>query len=192
MRTARNRGNHTSGGDLPDNGCSGGGFEMRIRICAAAVVVAMLSSIAPAQQGGGTQPGAQGSKTSSPDAQQQSGSSQRKGQSTSDGFSEKVVNALLDRVNSGFAAHSAPTVLSAFDRRRMRDYSRFAAALQSTFAQYESFRLDFHLLEVGGGGEAGSAVVEVQYEATPLSEVTPPVRKGQELRFQFVRTPQGW
>ena len=95
-------------------------------------------------------------------------------------------------MNDGFAAHSAPAVLATFDRTHMRDYSRFAAQLQSTFSQYESFRLHFHVAQITGEGDAGSAVVEVEFEATPLSEVSPPVRKGDQLHFEFAHTPQGW
>jgi len=166
-------------------------FLMPFRVFFAAVVVLALISIAIAQQSGGT-PGSQGAKTAPGNGQPQAGSTQGKSQSTTAAFSEAVVNSLLDRLNRGFAAHSAPVALSVFDRNRMRDYPRFAASLHSIFAQYESFRLHFHVLQLGGGGDVGSAVVEVEYEATPLNEVAPPVRKADQLRFQFMRTPQGW
>jgi hypothetical protein len=138
------------------------------------------------------QSGAQGSKTQASDAPPQASSTQPKAQSANSAFSEATVENVLKRINDGFVSHSAPIVLSAFDRTKMRDYSRFASQLQSTFSQYESFRLHFHVTDFTAEANSGSALVEVEYEATPLSDVSPPVRKGDQLHFEFVRTPQGW
>ena len=165
---------------------------MPLRILAVVAASLLLVALCVAQQSGGATPGAQGSKTTPSDAPPQSGSTQRNAADMSGAFSEAVVDSLLKRINTGFTAHSAPVALSAFDRIRMPDYARFAARLQSTFTQYESFRLHFHVAQVTSQGDTGTAVVEVEYEATPLSDVSPPVRKGDRLLFDFARTPQGW
>jgi len=157
----------------------------RLAVVAAGLILVALCA---AQEGGG----AQGTKTSPSDAPPQSSSTQGKPQGTSGAFSEAVVDSLLKQINKGFTAHSAPIVLSAFDRTRMPDYAGFAARLQSTFTQYESFRLHFHVAQITSAGNTGTAVVEVEYEATPLSDVSPPIRKGDQLRFAFALTGQGW
>ena len=163
-----------------------------LRSCSFVLMWMLLVALfAKPQQTGSSASDAQGSKPSSADASPQSGATQANAAANGT-FSAAVVDTVLKRVNAGFTAHSAPIVLSAFDRTRMRDYPRFAAQLQSSFSQYESFQLHFHVAQFSGQGDTGRATVEVVYEATPLSDLSPPVRKGDQLRFEFARTPQGW
>lgn len=105
-----------------------------------------------------------------------------------DAFTEVQASKLLKQIAEGMQGHSKKRTLSAFDLSRMDAGPLFAEQITALFAQYDSIRVHFQLVQV----KDNIAVVDAEMDSTPSNNADPPQHKNVQLRFTAATTSAGW
>lgn len=105
-----------------------------------------------------------------------------------DTFTEAAASRLLDQVAEGLQSRITKKMLNAFDLARMAGGAVFRERVTAFMNQTDSIRVHFKLHEVADN----VAVVDVEMEAVPHSDIAPPERKHMELRFTAAPGRDGW
>ena len=88
--------------------------------------------------------------------------------------------------------HNLYQVLALFDEQQMSDYAQVRDQLYAFFAQYDAIRFRYQLLQVTSDKNGGSAVAEIEMEATPADPSQITVRREAQMRFRLVHGPKAW
>lgn len=105
-----------------------------------------------------------------------------------DAFTEAQASKLLMQVAEGLQGHSKKRMLSAFDLSRMDAGPLFAEQITALFAQYDSIRVHFQLVQV----KDNVAVVDAEMDSTPSNDADPPQHKNVQLRFTAAAAAGVW
>jgi hypothetical protein len=107
-------------------------------------------------------------------------------------FSEAVAESLLSALSEAILGQDQAAALALFDQDRMPDYSDFAERVGAILRQYESFRVNYHLVQTFEETGQNLAIVEFTLEAFPASDAGLPIRRSAQLRFSFTRGEKSW
>jgi len=107
-------------------------------------------------------------------------------------LSEQVIRDVFAPLQRGFEGHNLYQVSAVFDTQEMPDYSHFRDRLRAFFADYDSLRFRYQLLQVTSNKNRAFAVADIAMEATPHDPSQVTVRRDSQVRFQMKLTPKGW
>lgn len=84
---------------------------------------------------------------------------------------------VLDGLRQALESGSRSRFLKAFDGRRMPGYAAFRDQITEFFEKYDSFRMQYRLMQTAMDGEFGAVVAEVGIEAVPVNGTGPGARR---------------
>jgi hypothetical protein len=88
--------------------------------------------------------------------------------------------------------HNSYQVLALFDQQQTPDYAQVRDQLHAFFAQYDAIRFRYQLLQVTSDQNGGSAVAEIEMEATPADPSQITLRRETQMRFRLTLGSKGW
>jgi hypothetical protein len=108
-------------------------------------------------------------------------------------FSSAVADVLVGRIGEGLAGHDRKTLLSAFDKDDVQDYTAMKEQVNAIMEAYRSFRVHYHVDSFTPNPD-GTATIRAsfQIEQAPTSEFGLPVRRDANLVLTASRTKPGW
>jgi hypothetical protein len=109
-------------------------------------------------------------------------------QPDSSGFDDASAARLLSQVSQGLEGRVSARMLGAFDLTRMPGGSAFKQQIANFINQTDSISVHFKLQETTGS----TALVDVEMDATPHSDIAVPVRKHTPMRFTAEKGKTGW
>jgi hypothetical protein len=107
-------------------------------------------------------------------------------------LSDQVTRDVFEPLQRGMVGHNLYQVLALFDEQQMPDYAQVRDQLYAFFAQYDALRFRYQLLQVTSDKNGGSAVAEIEMEATPTDPSQITARRETQMRFRLVHGPKGW
>ncbi len=107
-------------------------------------------------------------------------------------LSDQVTRDVFEPLQRGMVGHNLYQVLALFDEQQMSDYAQVRDQLYAFFAQYDALRFRYQLLQVTSDKNGGSAVAEIEMEATPADPSQITVRREVQMRFRLVHGPKAW
>ena len=107
-------------------------------------------------------------------------------------LSDQVIRDVFGPLQRGMEGHNPYQVLALFDQQQMPDYAQVRDQLRAFFAQYDAIRFRYRLLQVTSDKNGGSAVAEIEMEATPADESQGILRRDTQMRFRLTLGSKGW
>src|ERR1019366_3441199 len=107
-------------------------------------------------------------------------------------LSDQVIRDIFGPLQRGMEGHNPYQVLALFDQQQMPDYAQFRDQLRAFFAQYDAIRFRYQLLQVTSDKNGGSAVAEIEMEATPADESQVILRRDTQMRLRLTLGSKGW
>jgi hypothetical protein len=107
-------------------------------------------------------------------------------------LNDQVIRDVFGPLQRGMEGHNLYQVLAVFDEQQMHDYAQLRDRLRSFFGQYDAMRFRYQLLQVTSEKNRGSAVADIEMEATPADESQPILRRDIQMRFQMNLGSKGW
>jgi hypothetical protein len=107
-------------------------------------------------------------------------------------LSDQVIRDIFAPLQRGMEGHNLYQVLALFDQQQMSDYAQVRDQLRAFFAQYDAITFRYQLLQVTSDKNGGSAVAEIEMEATPADPSQITLRRGTQMRFRLTLGPKGW
>jgi hypothetical protein len=105
---------------------------------------------------------------------------------------DQVIRDVLEPLQRGMEGHDFYQVLSVFDQQGMTDYAQLRDRMRAFFAQYEAIRFRYQLLQVTSDKNRGSAVAEIEMEATPGDPSQMTLRRDTQMRLRMNLVNKGW
>lgn len=108
-------------------------------------------------------------------------------------FSSAIADILVGRIGEGLAGHDRKTLLSAFDKDDLQDYTAMKEQVNAIMEAYRSFRVHYHVDSFAPNPD-GTATIHAsfQIEQAPASEFGLPVRRDANLVLTASHTKPGW
>lgn len=107
-------------------------------------------------------------------------------------LNDQVIRDVFGPLQRGMESHNPYQVLALFDQQQMSDYAQVRDQLRAFFAQYDAIRFRYQLLQVTSDKNGGSAVAEIEMEATPADPSQIIVRRDTQMRFRLTLGRKGW
>jgi hypothetical protein len=107
-------------------------------------------------------------------------------------LTDQVIRDVFGPLQRGMEGHNSYQVLALFDPQQMPDYAQFRDQLRAFFAQYDAIRFRYQLLQVTSDKNGGSAVAEIEMEATPADPSQGTLRRDTQMRFRLTLGRKGW
>ena len=107
-------------------------------------------------------------------------------------LNDQVIRDVFSPLQRGMEGHNPYQVLALFDQQQMPDYAQVRDQLRAFFAQYDAIRFRYQLLQVTSDNNGGSAVAEIEMEATPADPSQIIVRRATQMRFRLTLGSKGW
>jgi hypothetical protein len=99
---------------------------------------------------------------------------------------------VLDGLRQALESGSRSRFLKAFDGRRMPGYAAFRDQITEFFEEYDSFRMQYRLMQTAMDGEFGAVVAEVGIDAVPAGGTGPGVRRDASVRLVLDWDGKSW
>jgi hypothetical protein len=106
-------------------------------------------------------------------------------------FDERAAAGVLGTIRDGLEGHSSRLLLSAFDAGKMDGILTFEDQIEAYFTRYESFRVNFRIIQTSEENRRGVILAEFQLEDQPRGGGRISRREGQ-LRFELEFGAKGW
>ncbi len=107
-------------------------------------------------------------------------------------LSDQVIRDVFKPLQRGMASHNPYQVLAIFDQQGTPDYAQLRDQLRAFFDQYDAIRFRYQLLQVTSDKNGGSAVAEIEMEATPVEPSQVTLRRETQMRFRLTLGRKGW
>lgn len=107
-------------------------------------------------------------------------------------LSDQVIRDVFKPLQRGMEGHNPYQVLAIFDQQGTPDYVQVRDQLRAFFAQYDAIRFRYQLLQVTSDKNGGSAVAEIELEATPADPSQVTLRRETQMRFRLTLGQKGW
>lgn len=107
-------------------------------------------------------------------------------------LNDQVIRDVFGPLQRGMEGHNPYQVLALFDQQQTPDYAQVRDQLRAFFAQYDAIRFRYQLLQVTSDEHGGSAVAEIEMEATPADPSQIIVRRATQMRFRLTPGRKGW
>jgi hypothetical protein len=107
-------------------------------------------------------------------------------------FSDRVASSVLRDLQDGLEGHVEHLLISSFDDNNMDGYLQFEDQIEQFFNKYDAIRIHYRIIQNTVEGAKGVALVEMQMEAENREGRGAPMRRDQQIRFEFDRTKKGW
>jgi hypothetical protein len=107
-------------------------------------------------------------------------------------LTEQVIRDVLEPLQRGIEEHKLAQVLAVFDPQETPDYARLRDHMRAFFSRYETIRFRYKVLQVTSEKDHGSAIAEVDMEATPMDETKMGVQRSTQMSFQLKLGDKGW
>ena len=107
-------------------------------------------------------------------------------------LSDQVIRDVFAPLQRGMEGHNPDQVLALFDQQQTPDYAQVRDQLRAFFAQYDAIRFRYQLLQVTSDKNGGSAVAEIEMEATPADPSQVTLRRETQMRFRLTLGRKGW
>ena len=107
-------------------------------------------------------------------------------------LSDQVIRDIFGPLQRGMEGHNSYQVLALFDQQQTPDYAQVRDQLRAFFAQYDAIRFRYQLLQVTSDKNGGSAVAEIEMEATPADPSQITLRRETQMRFRLTLGRKGW
>lgn len=107
-------------------------------------------------------------------------------------FTENDALPVMDGLRKALEAESRGRLLAMFDAKRMPGFAAFRDQLAQFFAQYQSFRINYHVTQTAQDGEFGSIVSEFVVEAQSTSQGLPALRRRVQLHLILAWNGSAW
>lgn len=107
-------------------------------------------------------------------------------------FSENDALQVMDGLRKAMESESRGHLLALFDAKRMPEFAVFRDQVAQFFAQYQSFRVNYHVTQTAQDGEFGSIVSEFVIEAQSTSEGLPALRRRAQLHLILAWNGSAW
>jgi hypothetical protein len=107
-------------------------------------------------------------------------------------LNDQVIRDVFRPLQRGMEGHNPYQVLALFDQQQTPDYAQVRDQLRAFFAQHDAIRFRYQLLQVTSDKHGGSAVAEIEMEATPADPSQVTVRRDTQMRFRLTLGRKGW
>ncbi len=107
-------------------------------------------------------------------------------------LSDQVIRDVFGPFQRGMQGHNLYQVLAAFDQQVTPDYAGVRDQLRAFFYQYDAIRFQYQLLQVTSDKDQGSAVADIQMDATPADPAQVTLRRETQMRFRLKLGSKGW
>ena len=107
-------------------------------------------------------------------------------------LSDEVIRDVFKPLQRGMEAHNPYQVLAIFDQQGTPDYVQVRDQLRAFFDQYDAIRFRYQLLQATSDKNGGSAVAEIEMEATPAEPSQVTLRREAQMRFRLTLGAKGW
>lgn len=107
-------------------------------------------------------------------------------------LSDQVIRDVFGPLQRGMESHNSYQVLALFDEQQTPDYAQVRDQLRAFFAEYDAIRFRYQLLQVTSDKNGGSAVAEIEMEATPADPSQVTLRRDTQMRFRLTLGRMGW
>jgi SnoaL-like domain len=107
-------------------------------------------------------------------------------------LTEQVIRDVLQPLQRGIEEHNRTQVLAVFDPEETPDFAQLRDQFRAFFDQYETVRFRYKVLQVTSEKDHGSAIAEVDMEATPMDETKTAVQRSTQMSFQLKLEDKGW
>jgi hypothetical protein len=107
-------------------------------------------------------------------------------------LSDQVIRDVFRPLQRGMEGHNPYQVLAIFDQQGTPDYVQVRDQLRAFFDQYDAIRFRYQLLQVTSDKNGGSAVAEIEMEATPVEPSQVTLRRDTQMRFRLTLGRKGW
>jgi hypothetical protein len=107
-------------------------------------------------------------------------------------LSDQVIRDVFRPLQRGMEGHNPYQVLAIFDQQGTPDYVQVRDQLRAFFDQYDAIRFRYQLLQVTSDKNGGSAVAEIELEATPVEPSQVTLRRDTQMRFRLTLGRKGW
>ncbi len=124
-------------------------------------------------------------KAAAPDKSQDSGDNELD-------LNDQVIRDVFGPLQRAMEAHNLYQVLAVFDQQGTPDYAQVRDQLRAFFYQHDAIRFQYQLLQVTSDKDQGSAVADIQMDATPADPSQVTLRRETQMRFRMKLGPKGW
>jgi hypothetical protein len=107
-------------------------------------------------------------------------------------LNDQVIRDVFEPLQSAIRGHNLQQLLAVFDQQQMSDYAEVRDQLRAFFNQYDAIRFRYQLLQVTSAKNRGSAVAEIELEATPADPSGATLRRDLQMRFRMNLGGKGW
>ncbi len=107
-------------------------------------------------------------------------------------FSDADALIVLQRIADALESHNEQHFLHEFDPASMPDYAVFRDQVHTFFAEYESFRVSYHLQQVAVKGANGVALADFIIEGRSVEGEQPDMRQEVQLRLVLHWNGTAW
>jgi hypothetical protein len=105
---------------------------------------------------------------------------------------DQVIRDVFGPLQRGMEGHNLYQVLAIFDQQGTPDYAQVRDQLRAFFDQYDAIRFRYQLLQVTSDKNHGSAVAEIEMDATPADPTLLTLRRDIQMRFHLDLGRKGW
>ncbi len=98
---------------------------------------------------------------------------------------DQVIRDVFGPLQRGMEGHNLEQVLAIFDQQQMTDYAQVRDQLRAFFDQYDAIRFRYQLLQATSDKNHGSAVAEIEMDATPADPSQVTLRRDTQMRFRM-------
>ena len=107
-------------------------------------------------------------------------------------LNDQVIRDVFEPLHRGLDSHNLYQVLAVFDQESTPDYAQVRDQLRAFFDQFDAIRFRYQLLQATSDKNHGSAVAEIEMEATPADPSQVTLRREIQMRFRMNLGPKGW
>jgi hypothetical protein len=107
-------------------------------------------------------------------------------------LNDQVIRDVFGPLQRGMEGHNLYQVLTIFDQQETSDYALVRENLRAFFDHYDEIRFRYQLLQATSEKNRGSAVAEIEMEATPADPSQVTLRRETQMRFRMDRHDKGW
>jgi hypothetical protein len=107
-------------------------------------------------------------------------------------LNDQVIRDVFGPLQRGMESHNLEKVLAIFDQQQTTDYAQLRDRLRAFFDQYDTIRFRYQLLQATSDNKHGSAIAEIELEATPADPSQITLRRDTQMRFRMSLGSKGW
>lgn len=107
-------------------------------------------------------------------------------------LNDQIIRDVLGPLQRGMESHNLVQVLAIFDQQQTTDYAQIRDQLRAFFDQYDAIHFRYQLLQATSDKNHGSAVAEIEMDATPADPSQVTLRRDTQMRFRMDLGRKGW